>query len=334
MGSVLFSGFRYSHHNLGSGYDGVVHNNRDYVCGNLLPFSTYPEPSYARKLNFLLVDVLTLIRGMKYSAIHYFYPEDTSFFSPLILKCIGKTIIYTIHSDKERWLSPARNPFWWMKRQCLKHAAGVVISLSSAQAIEFQQLFPDKRVFFVPLGLDMNTPAPGDEQLIKRFDQLRVVMVGSNYRDFDMLEKIIRSRSIRPATFHLIGLDKANRKRFANVPGVTCYDRLEAEEYAELLQSSFIMALPLTFATANCALLEAHKFYLPAVCSDIPGVRDYATEDTVLFSRYEDFWNAFDRLVSLGFPAYRDVCVRTHKEAQARFSWSKIRRELITALQD
>ncbi|HEY6874648.1 MAG TPA: hypothetical protein VI298_18160, partial [Geobacteraceae bacterium] len=93
---VLYSGFRFSHHNPGSGYDGIVNDQRHYVCGNKFPFGTRPETSRLRKINFILVDLVTLFRGFGYSTIHYIYPENTAYLSPTILRCLGKKIVYTL----------------------------------------------------------------------------------------------------------------------------------------------------------------------------------------------------------------------------------------------
>jgi glycosyltransferase involved in cell wall biosynthesis len=330
MCKTLYSGFRFSHHNLGSGYDGIVNDQQNYVCGNRLLLGTCHETSKWRKLNFLLVDIVTLLRGMRYPTIHYFYPENTALLSPLILKLAGKKIVYTIHLKDDYWLSPHCTPFGWVKRQCLK-CADVVITLSSEQARNFQRSFPQKRIFFVPHGLDMDVPVPDDEVLKNRFARLQVVVVGNNYRDFDLLDSILRTRSSRLATFQLVGLDVENRARFHGVPGVVCHNRLDHAGYDSLLASSFMMLLPLTFATANNALLEAHKQYLPSACSDIPGIRDYATSVTSLFSAPEQFWCAFDRLAALDLQGYRDFCIRSRTEGRERFSWEHIRRQILNA---
>ncbi|HEY6873543.1 MAG TPA: glycosyltransferase, partial [Geobacteraceae bacterium] len=223
---------------------------------------------------------------------------------------------------------PARTPFGWMKRRCLTQAADTIITLSLDQALNLRKVFPRKQVHFVPHGLDMAIPAQEDEMFGKRREQLKIVVVGSNYRNFDMLERIVDTRASRRATFHLVGLDDKNRKRFQGVTGVVCHDRLNSEQYEDLLRSSFVMALPLTFATANNALLEAHKFCLPSLCSDIPGVTDYATGSTLFFDQPAAFWRVFDQLAQLNSSAYREMCVRIHREACARFSWEKVRQQI------
>ncbi|HBG05171.1 MAG: hypothetical protein A2075_02715 [Geobacteraceae bacterium GWC2_58_44] len=327
MGKTLYSGFRFSHHNQGSGYDNIVADRRHYVCGNSLPFGSCPEPSPLRKINFLLVDLYTLCRGLGYPVIHYFYPENTAYLSPLILGVLGKKIVFTVHLAEEAWLAPGRTPFGWLKRQGLKRA-DLIITLSSDQARKLKELFPHKEVRFVPHGMELGHPPPDDGVLARRRAELKIAVVGSNYRDFEMLERIVALRSSRPVTFHLVGLNQHDRRRFAGMAGVLCHNRLDSAQYEALLQSSFLMALPLSYATANNALLEAHKYHLPSVCSDIPGISDYALGDTMLFRSAGDFWHAFDRLARLTPEGYRDLCLRTNREAQARFTWEEIRREI------
>jgi glycosyltransferase involved in cell wall biosynthesis len=323
--SVLFSGFRFTHHNEGSGYDGIVADPRHYVCGNRLLWGGRPETTLARKLNFVLVDLVTLWRGLGYSTVHYFYPENTVHFSPLLLKCLGKRVVYTLHLDEQILLSRPRTPFGWLKRKCFKYA-DLVISLSSQQTRNLQRELPGRSICFVPHGLAMEAPVP--EPLEERFRDPKVVVVGSNYRDFDLLQRIVAGRGARPVTFHLVGLDQDSRRRFLGVPGVVVHGRLGCAEYRELLQSCLVMALPLVFATANNALLEAHKFHLPALCSDIPGARDYATCGTGFFPDADAFWQGYDRIAALERSGYRDLCLRSHREAVGRFSWDAVRLQL------
>ncbi|MBB2992027.1 glycosyltransferase involved in cell wall biosynthesis [Mycolicibacterium iranicum] len=326
---VLYSGFHYLHHNPGSGYDAVVPDPGHYVSGARLPYADRLESTKPRHLNFLLLDLLTILRGMRHDTVHYFYPESTAYLSPWVLRLLGKRIVYTVHLADDQWLGPTRSVHHRIKQVSLRAAHAIVV-LSSQQRGVFAEAFPDKVVTFVPHGFTFSEAVPPVELFESRTrGQRRLVLVGTNYRDFDMLESILAQRGSRDVHVDLVGMDDEARNRFANTAGVVCHPRLDAESYGDLLRTSFALVLPLTFATANNALFEAYSAYLPAFVSRIDGVTDYAADgDRSLFSSPEEFWSKYDALAALGPRELRDHCVALHEAARDRFSWSGVRAEL------
>lgn len=326
---VLYSGFHYLHHNPGSGYDAVVPDPGHYVSGARLPYADRLESTKPRHLNFLLLDLLTILRGLRHDTVHYFYPESTAYLSPWVLRLLGKRIVYTVHLADDQWLGPTRSVHHRIKQVSLRAAHAIVV-LSSQQRGVFAEAFPDKVVTFVPHGFTFSEAVPPVELFESRMrGQHRLVLVGTNYRDFDMLESILAQRGSRDVQVDLVGMDDEARHRFANTAGVLCHLRLDAERYGDLLRTSFALVLPLTFATANNALFEAYSAYLPAFVSRIDGVTDYAADgDRSLFSSPEEFWSKYDALAALGPQELRDHCVTLHEAARERFSWSGVRAEL------
>jgi len=153
--------------------------------------------------------------------------------------------------------------------------------------------------------------------------------VGSNYRDFDLLERIIAQRGPRDVEIHLVGVRDEVRRRFDEQARVVYHHRLDPASYDDLLRESFALLLPLTFATANNALLEAYRCYLPAFASRIDGITDYAVDgDRSLFSSPEEFWSKYDALAALPPTSLRNLCVALHDAACERFAWPKIRAQL------
>ncbi|MBO0681411.1 glycosyltransferase family 4 protein [Mycolicibacterium sp. S2-37] len=326
---VLYSGFHYLHHNPGSGYDQVVPDPRHYVSGAKLPFADRLESTRPRHLNFLLMDLLTLLRGLRYDTIHYFNPEATAYLSPRILRALGKRIVYTVHLADSEWLGPTRSVHHRIKQRSLRAAHAIAV-LSSQQRDVFRRAFPDKDVNFVPHGFTFENRAPSMELFeLRTRGQRRLVMVGANYRDIDMLEHIVTQRGSRDVRIDLVGMDEAARRRLEHHPGVVCHPRLDADTYDRLLSESFALLLPLTFATANNALLEAYTRYLPAFLSRIDGVTDYAADgDRSLFSSADEFWSKYDALAALDPRQLREYCIGLHDAARDRFSWPRIRSEL------
>jgi glycosyltransferase involved in cell wall biosynthesis len=327
---VLYSGFHYLHLNPDSGYDKVVPDTGHYVSGERLPFANRLESTRPRHLNFLLLDLLTLVRGLRHDTVHYFHPEATAYLSPWLLRLFGKRIVYTVHLDDSQWLGSVRSTHHRIKQISLR-AAHVIVVLSSQQREVFSQAFPDKNVSFVPHGFTFDAIAQPPVEVFERrtCEPRRLVMVGANYRDMDMLEQVVAERGSREVQIELVGMDEATKLRFAQQDGVVCHPRLDAASYHKLLWESFALLLPLTFATANNALLEAYNCYLPALLSRIDGVTDYVADgDRSLFSSAQEFWSKYDALTTLTPQELRDYCTTLHTVASDRYSWPKVRLEL------
>jgi len=326
---VLYSGFRYHHHNQGSGYDAVVADPHHYVSSERLPFADYAETTITRYINFLLVDLITLARGLRYDTVHYFYPEITAYLSPWLLRLLGKRIVFTVHLTESDWLGPPRSALHKFRQRSLGAAHAIAV-LSRSQRAIYSQAFPDKEVIFVPHGHAFDSASAfSDELFERRLRNRRLVVVGVTYRDLDLLERIVLQRGSREVAIHLVGMNDAVRHRFEPHECVTYHPRLDPTTYDELLRESFALLLPLTFATANNALLEAYDCYLPVFASRVHGIADYAVDgDRSLFSSPEEFWSKYDALAGLSADDLRDWCGELREMAKDRFSWPNIRAQL------
>jgi glycosyltransferase involved in cell wall biosynthesis len=172
---------------------------------------------------------------------------------------------------------------------------------------------------------------PPLELFAARRAQPQLLVVGQNYRDFDQLEHILASRAERRVTTHLVGADAAVRERFAARSDVIWHARLSREAYERLLRESFALLLPLTFATANNALLEAYAGCLPVFATRIAGITDYVVDgDRSLFGSPEEFWRKYDALAQLEPLDLRQQGLRLRCDSAARFAWPSVRAQLAT----
>ena len=323
---VLYTGLRFQHHQPGSGYDLVAPRGAAHVSADRVPLiGGRRDGSTPRKLSLAVADVVTLLRGLRHRVIHYYYPEDTAFLSAPVLRLLGRRIVFTLHLVDAVWLE-GRGMGWTFrfKQSSLRHAH-VIVTLSSAQQRRFAACFPDKQVVFVPHGFEPLAQPVAVAQFMRRHAGRQLLVVGENYRDFDQLARIVAGRGERDVTFHLVGVGAAARRRFESSPGVVVHDRLSDAAYALRMDSSFALLLPLSFATANNALLEAHKWALPVFCSDVEGARDYATAQTQCFADDADFWRRHDQLAALSATDYIAHSRASAADAQARFRWDAVR---------
>lgn len=95
---------------------------------------------------------------------------------------------------------------------------------------------------------------------------------GSNYRDEETFFYIVEQmRSLRPdIMFHAVGQCSDWKKRMSSMENITVYPFL-SDDYYSLLSKCDYNFLPLTFATANNALLEAQALGITSILPKISG---------------------------------------------------------------
>lgn len=324
MPRLLYSGFAWSHHDSVSGYHHVVPEGATYVNGSALPGAGREMRSNAwRRLNFILVDFLTAIQLLWCDVVVIFYPEQTAYFSPLIAKLFGKRVVYVLHLGREYW-TDTRSLLFFLKRICFDRADRFIV-LSSEQEVLYSRLVkvPVRKIHhgawceaYRPLD---GVPAPV------------ITVVGENYRDFDLLERIVRlfGERAQEFQFQLIGMGRTGRERFAGFENVTVCPRLETEAYREAIARSLCVVLPLTFATANNALLESLCSGVPVFCNETEGVLDYLPGRKYAFSSPEGFLEDARKLACLGEDDWASLRAELRRFAEACYAWPAIRRQVV-----
>src|SRR3569833_803372 len=85
-GEVLYSGFKWVHHEDHSGYHHVVPDANDYIDSGSLWGGRTKIGSFRRKINMVIAEVLTLLRARRYRKEKKDKPKKrTLFFSAPIL---------------------------------------------------------------------------------------------------------------------------------------------------------------------------------------------------------------------------------------------------------
>lgn len=147
---LLYSGFTWDHHDDNSGYQKVVASERDYVDGGRLWGGTSPIGSVGRRVNFLLIDICTIVRAWRYDAVFIFYPEQTAYISPFVLNLFGKKVIFALHLGPDYWIERSDSIFLKLKRLQLPYVSKFVV-LSKQQQQAYAGLFKQP-VVTIPHG--------------------------------------------------------------------------------------------------------------------------------------------------------------------------------------
>jgi glycosyltransferase involved in cell wall biosynthesis len=320
---VLYAGFRWDHHDNESGYHHVVESTCDYVDGGTLWGGSGSVKTIRRRLNFVLIDFLTIVRSLPYDAVLVFYPEQTAYVSPFVLRMLGKQVVYVVHLGDDFWSAKDRSLVRNLKRFNLRFV-NKFITLTHQQRTVFDAMFPGK-VKLIPHG----SWCSGEFVEVARVAAVpaHIAVVGDPYRDYELLGRIADDFSKRhpDVVFDLVGMKREKLGGLASLPNVRIHARLSSQAYRKVISEAFFILLPLRFATANNALLEGLTRGIPVLCSDVAGVREYLPEGEYVFSDVEDLAKKYERRLDLSEGDRETEALMLMSYARQHYSWEIIR---------
>lgn len=308
---ILFVGYRDNRHSKFGGYDYISRfPNGDYLNAKNLPFNFIPVGKRGKRLNLLFLDAVARLKSKKYDVVHYFY-SDFMLFKKLPTRRNCK-FIATIHMKSEAFSN---------KQENILKSFDKVICLSSTE----EKKLRDKGInaFFVPHGF--NKPVFNKKD-IKNFDKnkINVFYSGMNYRDFDTFVHILdflKSKKL-DICFYAVGQSDSNKEKLYCKDNVVVCPRLFDDEYYTLLSLCDYNFLPMTFSTANNALLEAQVLGIPSILPKISGVFDYASEEYNIF--YKDIYE----LKEIFLKIKRNTYSKNLSDFSRKFSWDEVYKNL------
>lgn len=309
---ILFVGYRDQRHSKFGGYDYIAeYPKADYLDAKTLPFGFIPVAKRGKKLNLLFLYMKALLISNKYDIVHFFY-GDFMLFTKLHRKTKTKYIA-TIHMKSEDL--DAR------RVKILQSFDGVIVLSSSEKELTQQKKINS---FFVPHGF--NTPAFNKISITYVDNNLiNIFYSGMNYRDFSTFIEIVKFSQKENLNIHFyaVGQSQERKDKLQDYSNVTICKRLNDDEYYSLLNECDYNFLPLTFSTANNALLEAQSFGIKSILPKINGIEDYADKNNNIL--YEDY----DELKSI----FRELKKETPDTQLKKFSESFLWKEIYLKLE-
>lgn len=316
---VLFSGYRDQRHSSAGGYDKIAgFPGGAYISDKDVPFGFIKVGRRGKIINLLCLDLSTRILRCKYDITHMFYGDTIVFPYKKLRK---HKLVATIHLDVTKHIKGQR-----LFIRALKNLDGVVV-LSSSQERQLKEM--GIKAKFIPHGFSrpkFNYLKPKSFCAQNLDERINIVMSGTNYRDMSILMSSVEysEKNVLGITFHIMGLrDEKMICELRKHNNVICYDRLTDDEYFSVIKSCDYNFMPLTFATANNALLEAQFLGIQSILPDISGVDDYAAPFPLnLF--YRDISDLYNILSILQKRGVSEPLIKYSE----RFLWDNIYKEL------
>jgi len=293
-------GHHYAHHSESSGYDRLArYLDAEYLDLTSLvvgrKYHGIPLGPFRRSVTNCVLHA----SAMRARLVHLLYPE---FHLSSAMRHYRGSIVATVHHPFEWHFgtlgevagSRRRSRLLRQIRQGFRHVDAVIV-LTPTEVAAYEAELPHATVRFIPHGVeDYRRFATDGTQTT---GELKICVVGQTYRDVGLLDAVVAraAKQGKQWKFHLVGFRRANGTKIAENPLVQIEPRLTEQEYLSLLGSCDVHFLPLTHATANNALLEAHSVGTPTMISSLPTVDPYCLPSTRRFFDADEAWSLLER---------------------------------------
>lgn len=300
----------------------------DVVDANQFWFANAEFGTISKKINLSTYELYLRSIVKKYDLIHYLLPEvHLTFSMPSVERPIT---VGTIHLPldvfhKENLAQAGR--VMQIRKKAFDRFDSIV-TVTRANENEIKKLFPHADVKFIPHGVYDYSSFYNEK--IEENGELNIITAGTNFRDIELYKSITSyARQNKPNwKFHLLGGGKW-KTELKDTKNITIHPYMDEKAYLSLFAKSDIHFLPLTFATANNALLEAHSVGTPTVVSDLESVKDYSLSTTRYFKNLDSLIFEFNTIENLGLISRNQIKSKTLEES-SRFHWKQIAAELDT----
>ncbi|MGB8644133.1 MAG: glycosyltransferase [Anaerolineae bacterium] len=326
---------RWPHHATHSGYDILARHVGTPLSADPIPKWLLPDRLLWRLARGVIpydrTAVALELLGARHmlthrdAVYHFLYAESSYKYLGLLNGKRGHHLLATFHVPPGGFVEIIQTS------EHIKRLSGAII-LGRNQYAMLDHALPPERIWFVPYAVDTEYFRPLDKHdaptgvpnAPTTREESTVLFVGHHLRDFQVLRAVIEQAGlVAPQLKFVVVTLPYCFSHFANLKGnFELYSGLPEAELLRLYQQAILMALPLTDAVANTAVLEAMACGLPMVITDVGAVRDYVDESHALLVPKGEPGAMLDAILQLY--AARDARERMGKSARQRallFDW-------------
>jgi glycosyltransferase involved in cell wall biosynthesis len=312
MMKILYSGFRFPHHSSNGGYDRIAKKpNTTYLADIDIPFGNIKFGTRGKGINLRFLDIMTKFLRYKYDVTHLIYTENQLYYP--YPRSRHHKIVGTIHLDIHHKVFSSR------LKNTIKTLDAIIVLKKDYVDTVFNKT--GVKTVFIPHGFDK----PIFQKNISIDTQkINISVIGSNYRDYNTLDFIIKNTINKNVIFHLMNQKQEIVENFRTNNNVLCYNYLNNDSYYSLLSVCDYNFLPLTFGTANNVLLEAQCLGVASILPRISGVLDYAADA----QQGNIFYDTKDELLETVNKLRKNSIQEKLIKHSEKFSWSEIFKQL------
>lgn len=213
---------------------------------------------------------------------HFFYGEQCYRYLGYLKKIANhNAIVCTYHTPPDKFRQMVRNTTH------LKYVDAIIV-LSTMQVDFFADIVDRDRVFYVPRSVDTDYFVPAENKP-DIGGKLQCLFVGHFLRDFETLAAAVAILNGSGVPVHTtVVTPRQNHHYFSGLANVTLLSDIPDQELLQLYQQSNVFVATFLDATANNAVVEAMSCGLPIISNNIPGVKDYVTDECAILTPQKD----------------------------------------------
>jgi len=227
------------------------------------------------------------VLSRKNSIVHYLYGDSAVGLIPYIHNLLPGKLILTIHACPSDYKEVIQFP------HLLKKIDGLILLGSNQKEYLEAMQFDSEKMHVIPHGVNLEFFTPMENKLDN--DDLQVLLVGNWRRNFELYRKVIETCQAEKIIFHVV-TQQFNHEHFRGLSNVKLYSAISDQSLKDLYQTTDVLFMALTDAVANNVLLEAAACGLPIICEDIGAVKEYFSEEEVLYFEQNAVQQAIDIL--------------------------------------
>ena len=153
----------------------------------------------------------------------------------------------------------------------------LAVVVGTDQLPAFRNWLGSERVIYIPHGIDTDRFCPAEP--MPRRDGVRLITVGHHMRDWKALDKIIYQCYVQKLAvqFDIVALEHGLSSS-ASLPNVHFHSQIPEEQLIQLYREADALLLPMSYATANNAALEALACGTPVISTMVGGIPGYVDD--------------------------------------------------------
>jgi glycosyltransferase involved in cell wall biosynthesis len=286
--NIVYLTKRWPHHTLSGGYDRLAQETdatvmqRDQRGGLLHRIRRRLWYLRSRRHRYLLdywyEDLLAEQRLLadaqvkKPDVVHVLYGDEQLDFLLRARRLLPCPLVASFHLPSRQ----VANRFERYQKHLLTRLDAAIV-VSRCQLPDFQRWLGPDKVVYVPHGIDTRRFCPGDRT--ERRDQIRLVMVGDNMRDWKAWRRIIDQCDTQKLPIQIdVVIKRCRWQLFAGCTNIRLHANLPEDQLIRLYQQADALLVPVVDATANNSVLESLACGTPAISNSVGGIPDYVDD--------------------------------------------------------
>lgn len=262
---------------------------------NSIVYTSYEDDSIRKVRNYKYIG--SILQHILYWKKSYKYAKEVLKMQYEKIYCLNPIVgIFLGLRNRNRKIvlggflfEPKKNRIYYLARKWITQKAlnGIdeVLVYSSREVEYYKRIFPNTNFAFIKYGIDYSE----NERYIHKLPQKYIFSGGGSNRNYKFLVNTYNSMERKETP--LVIATQGWRLKGLDTSKCLVLEDVVIENFGDVLKRSEMLILSLKeteISAGHMVMLQAMKLKVPIIVNDIPAVRDYVDEKSVIFYESED----------------------------------------------